>query len=184
MNTHQIALNWRLEHFALSPPPFPWRRLPPISVGGLEAVGFSPDGRYLLSVTPSERGIISAVTGERLARDRDPSASWLDTSALTCKGIGPVEGLTLPVAGIFGGGLPLTTSEWHLELVSPSWPDSFVVLSAVPATVFLDQPGSFKVAPSGGDDRVVVYGFNRQSTSFVVATSHTIDLFTRENGAA
>ncbi|MCX5079295.1 hypothetical protein OHA84_01040 [Streptomyces sp. NBC_00513] len=130
------------------------------------------------------RGLtIDAVTGEKVARDRDPDpdTSTPDTSPeLTCPGLGPIEGTPVRIAGLFGGGLHSTTPDgWTLDVVSPEWPHDRVILSA--------DGGSHK-GPAGGTwwhifhseySELRAAGFSPSGLTLAVATSSDLTLWTR-----
>jgi len=105
---YQQKLRERYLAAPVLPAPDPWqpvldRRTP---IGGLLGVGFAacPDsGRDLVMVVSSDgHGLFDAVTGEKIARDRDPD---LDTSTpdahpdLACPGLGPIAGVPVRIAG-------------------------------------------------------------------------------------
>lgn len=180
---YQESLNSRLRALTLTQAPDPWRLVASIAVGGFEALGFSTDSRYLLLVTSSGRGVFNAESGQRLERERSSGeGEWYDLETLEVKGIGPVAGQSIRVAGIHGGGLPRVTLDgWVADLLSPGWPSSFVTLSPPGSSPwFPDQAEKVaKVAPTSGDEAVKCYGFSWSRRHLVVATSHTIDLFAR-----
>jgi len=64
-----------------------------LHVGGLVAAGFDPTGAFLLTVSHSGRGLFSASTWERLARD-DALAYPENGRAI---GIGPLAGQSIAV---------------------------------------------------------------------------------------
>lgn len=161
----------------------PWVPVASIAIGGFEAAGFSDDSDYLLVVTSSGRGVFSTRTGEKVARDSNYDGSWYDLSALTCLGIGPLEGESLHVAGIHGGGLPTVAQDgWSASLLCPNWPEGFVVLCEPGESVWDEKRISslVRLAPTHGDDDVACYGFSPCGNRLVIATSSTIDLFSRE----
>lgn len=84
-------------------------------------------------VSHDGHGLFDAVTGEKIARDRDPAPedSTPDAVAdLSCPGLGPTTGSRVRIAGLFGGGLHTTTEDgWTLEVVTPAWPNDRVLLS-------------------------------------------------------
>lgn len=154
-----------------------------ISVGGFEALGFSADSKFLLVVSSSGRGVFDSMTGERLSRDAsNPAGDWYDLQALTVEGIGPLNGQSIIVSGIHGGGLPTVTLDgWVADLACPDWPLGFVTLSPPSSDPWVEEGSEkvAKVAPAGGDDSIKCYGFSWSRVHLVVATSHTIELFTR-----
>ena len=65
-----------------------------LHIGGLVAVGFDATGHYLLTVSHSGRGVFRTADWVRVARD-STLAYPKDGTAV---GIGPIEGMTIPVA--------------------------------------------------------------------------------------
>jgi hypothetical protein len=156
-------------------------------IGGLLGIGFAvhpESGRDLVMVVSNNgHGLFDAVTGEKIARDRDPDpdTSTPDVSPdLTCSGLGPIAGTRVHIAGLFGGGLHSTTSDgWGLDVVSPEWPNDRVLLSA-DGDIYKDPPGegwwhifhanysTFRAA-----------GFSPSGRTLAVATSSDLTLWTR-----
>jgi hypothetical protein len=64
-----------------------------LHVGGLVAAGFDRTGKYLLTVSHSGRGLFSADTWQRVARD----AALAYPKGGTAIGIGPIEGQSVPI---------------------------------------------------------------------------------------
>lgn len=62
-------------------------------VGGLVAMGFDPSGEFLLTVSHSGRGVFSAKSWQRVARD--PTVIYPVDS--TIEGIGPLAGVAVHV---------------------------------------------------------------------------------------
>lgn len=62
-------------------------------VGGMIAAGFDPTGAYLLTVSHSGRGVFSTDSWERVARDLNQAYPENGYAV----GIGPIEGLLIPV---------------------------------------------------------------------------------------
>jgi hypothetical protein len=86
------------------------------AVGGLFGVGYATASELLLVLSSQGRGVFDCATGERLARDYEESHKFFDPIRLTAVGFGPLDGQAIRIAGLFGGGLPLTTLDgWYLE---------------------------------------------------------------------
>lgn len=169
--------------------PAPWQpvldcRIP---VGGLLGIGFAvhPDtGHDLVMVVSHDgHGLFDAVTGEKIARDRDPDPATSIPDAhpdLTCPGLGPVAGTEIRIAGLFGGGLHSTTPDgWTVDVVSPDWPHDRIILSA---------DGGANNGAAGGtwwhvfhSDYSVLRtaGFSPAGLTLAVATSSDLTLWTR-----
>lgn len=162
------------------------RRTP---IGGLQGIGFPVhpgNGHDLVMVVSSDgHGLFDAVTGEKIARDRDPDPApdtrTPDTHPdLTCPGLGPIAGVPVRIAGLFGGGLHSTTPDgWTLDVVSPDWPHDRVILSA---------DGGSRKGPAGGTwwhifhseySELRAAGFSPSGLTLAVATSSDLTLWTR-----
>ncbi len=85
-----------------------------LHVGGLVAAGFDPSGEYLLTISHSGRGVFSARTWERVARD---SALAYPDKGLGV-GIGPIEGVVVTVTELDydTGKLALTSPDGSASL--------------------------------------------------------------------
>jgi hypothetical protein len=83
-----------------------------LTIGGLVTAGFDASGAYLLTITHSGRGVFSASTSERVARDTTPAYPEADT------GIGPIAGQTIPVTEIDyqTGTMRLTSPDGRVTL--------------------------------------------------------------------
>ncbi|WP_068902461.1 hypothetical protein [Planomonospora sphaerica] len=190
MTSHQEQVRARMRSAPLQAPPAPWRSLTPIAVGGLSCVGFgtlpgSPDD-LLLVVSSNGRGLFDCATGTRIARDPDPDAGWPDTHELAHEGIGPLSGVFVPVAGLWGGGLHTTTPDgWTLDVVAPDWPVESVMLSAAGGSPYRGEPGSswWHVHREDACELRAV-GFSPSGKALVIASSCTVTLFTRPFGMA
>ncbi|AWZ05092.1 MULTISPECIES: hypothetical protein [unclassified Streptomyces] len=180
------------EHYiaaAVMPAPEPWRPVPDHRnpVGGLTGIGFAvhPDSGHdlVMAVSSAGHGLFDAVTGERIARDRDPDpdTSTPDASPdLTCPGLGPIEGTRVHIAGLFGGGLHSGTPDgWLVDVVSPEWPHDRVILST---------DGPPHEGPAGGTwwhvfhsqySELRAVGFSPSGLTLAVATSSDLTLWTR-----
>ncbi|MER5918214.1 hypothetical protein ABT124_50305 [Streptomyces sp. NPDC001982] len=192
LSAYQRAMRNRLLAAPVMPAPEPWRPVFEyeygVPVGGLLGIGFAtdPDTSHdlVMVVSHDGHGLFDAVTGEKIARDRDPAPedSTPDAVAdLSCPGLGPITGNRVRIAGLFGGGLHTTTEDgWTLEVVTPAWPNERVLLS-------LD--GGFPHAGPHGEDWWHIFhsnystfraaGFSPSGRTIAVATSSDLSLWTR-----
>ncbi|MFC7885988.1 hypothetical protein ACFUVV_29535 [Streptomyces sp. NPDC057376] len=192
LTAYQRTLRNRLLAAPVVPAPDPWRPVfeyrRGVPVGGLLGIGFAshPESGHdlVMVVSRDGHGLFDAVTGEKIARDRDPDPEDSTPAAvadLSCPGLGPVAGSRVRIAGLFGGGLHTTTGDgWALEVVTPAWPNERVLLSCdggLPHTrphgqewwhVFHADYSSFRAA-----------GFSPSGHTLAVATSSDLSLWTR-----
>jgi hypothetical protein len=158
---------------AIHDAPKPWRRLPASAVGGLFQVGYAAGTDLLLVLSSQGRGVFDCISGEKVARDYAEAHDFFDPIRLTAVGFGPLSGQTGHMAGLFGGGLPLTTLDgWGLEVQARVWPTH---------TVFLSAPGTREPVCIGEDGacEMRACGFSETGRSFVIATSCDLTIFAR-----
>lgn len=191
ITSYQQALRDRLLAAPEVPAPEPWRPVfrsrPYVPVGGLLGIGFAvhPDSGHdlVMVVSHAGHGLFDAVTGEKLARDRDPDPerSTPDTAAdLTCPGLGPIAGTRVHVAGLFGGGLHTGTGDgWSVAVQTPQWPNERVLLCR--GADFTNSPHSegwwHILHCSYSTFRTA--GFSPSGATLAVATSSDVSLWTR-----
>lgn len=174
----------RIRSLPVESPPQPWVEVSSIAVGGLLAVGVHQDevGReFVVVLSGSGRGVFDAVTGEKVARD--PSAmdgDWLEESQLRMQGIGPAQGEWLTIAGIWGGGLPASTSDgWMVRTVAPDWPDEIVVLEPPGRSIYSENLADGCVVFDKPITEVRAVGFTWSGQVLVEATSSDLQLWRR-----
>ena len=159
----------------------PWRRSGIVAVGGLWHVGFAPHSELLLVLSVSGRGVVDCATAEKLSRDDEEY--YPDVGPLEADGIGPLEGQTIHVAGIDGGGLARSTADgWMIELHPLSWPEEELFLCPPGQTMLWQpagvEPALLKLKPL--PSTLVAYGFSPTGHSLVIATSSEIEIFYRD----
>lgn len=174
---HRKRLIALMEQIKVESSPQGWQHVATIGVGGLHAVGFSRLGPYLLVVSSAGRGVIHCTTGEKVERDYEEGAG-LDASGLHCQGLGVIADEVVSLAGLYGGGLPWTNSAGEsLELISPEWPESRLILA-----------GPFKSPYEVGhqEDCAVIYsgyvtafGFSWCGNYIAAACSSDVDIWRR-----
>ncbi|MEU4488707.1 hypothetical protein AB0H94_28140 [Streptomyces purpurascens] len=190
ISDYQQQLRDRFLSVSETPAPTPWhptldRRIP---IGGLLGIGFGTapgTGKDLAMVVSVDgHGLFDTVTGEKLARDRDPDPddSTPDTSPdLSCPGLGPLAGTRVRIAGRFGGGLHTTSSDgWSVEVVSPEWPHHRVLLSKDGGMPHSGPHGErwWHIFDSHYSELRTV-GFSPSGRTLAVATSSDLTLWTR-----
>ncbi|WP_037868972.1 hypothetical protein [Streptomyces sp. NRRL S-813] len=193
LSEYQKAMRDRLLAAPVVSAPAPWQPVfdPCVPVGGLLGIGFTthPDSGHdlVMVVSHDGHGLFDAVTGEKIARDRDPSPqdSTPDATAdLTCPGLGPVADSRVHIAGLFGGGLHTTTADsWLLEVVTPAWPHDRVLLSrdgGLPHSGPYGQRWWHIFHSDYSELRAV--GFSPSGQTIAVATSSDLSLWTRRTG--
>lgn len=192
LSDYQRQLRDRFLAAPVMPAPPPWQlvldsRTP---IGGLQGTGFAvhPDSGHdlVMVVSMGGHGLFDAVTGEKIARDRhpDPATETPDASPdLACPGLGPVAGIQVRIAGLWGGGLHATTPDgWSLDVAVPEWPNGRVLLSA-DCDIYRDPPGrGWWHVFHCGHSTFRAAGFSPSGRTLVVATSSDLTVWTREAG--
>lgn len=190
LSNYQQQLRDRFLTAPVLPAPEPWqpvldRRTP---IGGLLGIGFAAhpdDGRDLVMVVSQDgHGLFDTVSGEKIARNRDPDPDTSTPDAtpdLTCPGLGPITGTHVHIAGLFGGGLHQTTPDgWTLDVVAPEWPNDRVLLSAG-GDIYKDPPGQGWWHVFHSDYSTFrAAGFSPSGLTLAVATSSDLTLWTRQ----
>ena len=183
MNDYQESLKKHITQLPQSTLPAPWRKVCTVSVGGLTDVGYGEGSDLLLAVSHSGRGVIDCTTGTRVARDPDDKMNeWHDQVRLIAQGIGPLEGNSIPMAGLWGGGLPLTTRDaWSLYVFNTTMFD---------VVIALEPPGCSVLTPDRSTGCVLLdydnttefraCGFSPTGMTFVAACSSDIDVYCRK----
>ncbi|ATY32655.1 hypothetical protein [Sphingomonas psychrotolerans] len=159
--THQnVSTSWPTRHI--------------IRAGGLFGVGFASSSDLLLVATHDGRGVIDCISGELVARDPNPSLPF-DEHGRKVKGIGPIAGQEIIIAGeIYGGALSQVTDDgWRLEGQLSNSVDDVIRLITPVGTA--DEPGIF----TGFVPEVRVFGFSPTGRSFVIGTGAEVFTFTR-----
>ncbi|WP_112469617.1 hypothetical protein [Streptomyces triticisoli] len=190
ISAYQRAMRNRLLAAPVVPAPEPWQPVfeSRVPVGGLLGIGFAthPDSGHdlVMVVSPDGHGLFDAVTGEKIARERDPEPedSTPDAVAdLSCPGLGPITGSRVRIAGLFGGGLHTTTADgWTLEVVSPAWPNDRVLLSSDGGLPHAGPHGEqwWHIFHSDHSE-LRAAGFSPSGQTIAVATSSDVFLWTR-----
>jgi hypothetical protein len=135
-------------------------------------------------VSGDGHGLFDTVTGEKIARDRDPDPDGSTPDAvpdLSCPGLGPITGTRVPIAGLFGGGLHTTTVDgWSLEVASPEWPHHRVLLSSGGGMPHNGPHGErwWHILDSNYSE-LRAAGFSPSGRTLAVATSSDLTLWTR-----
>lgn len=154
--------------------PAPWKLVQIWGVGGLFQVGYASGTDLLLVLSHNGRGIFDCLTGEKLARDYEKPYDLFDPIKLMAQGFGLLEGQTIRVAGLLGGGLPLTTADgWRLEERQ---------LAHSTRSILLKLPECETEPVVVADDEVCelrAFGFSETGMSFIVATCCDITIFSR-----
>jgi hypothetical protein len=192
LSEYQQQLRDRVGGATVNTPPAPWRfpsnAYKYLPIGGLQGVGFGidpGDGSDLLMVTSMDgHGVIDPRTYAKVARDRDPDPDFFQPSGvdLSCQGLGPLAGIRVPIAGLFGGGLHATTEDGlTIDVVAPEWPNHRVLLSTNGGT-YQNPPGLdwWPIFDDTGHGELRAAGFSPTGRTVVIATSSDITIFIRD----
>lgn len=180
--SHLDPLKEQLRALQTVAPPSPWRRVAIVAVGGLRSIGFDRGSELLLVVSSAGRGVIDCRSGEKVARDYDDF--YEDEQFLEADGIGPLQGQTVRVSGLFGGGLPISTQDgWSVELVTLDWPVKDILLLEPFSFLYgslYGKPTAFHKI--GAESELRACGFSYTGNTLVIATSSDVAVFSRDGG--
>jgi len=173
---HLEPLRKRIRAAPVTGPPPPWVRLANHAVGGLTEVGFAEDTDLLLVVSSQGRGVIDCLTGQRVARNRaEPDDSWYDERRLRATGIGPLEGRSIRLAGLHGGGLPNGGRDgWSVVAIPLEWPDEHLLLVEPWRWIYDASTRFTKLAV---EREVRAFGFSDTGNSLVIAISSDVQVY-------
>lgn len=189
LSDYQRNLRNRFLSAPVTPPPAPWtpvldNRTP---IGGLLGIGFGihPDTGHdvVMVVSVDGYGLIDAVTGEKIARERDPDPDGStpgESRDQTCPGFDVLEGTRVQIAGLFGGGLHSESGDgWALDVVAPEWPNERVLLSAG-GEIYRGELGESWWHIFHSDYSTLrTAGFSPSGRTLAVATSSDLTLWTK-----
>ncbi|MBV6621542.1 MAG: hypothetical protein KI793_01080 [Rivularia sp. (in: Bacteria)] len=180
MYEHLEPLKRKLLSLKIEKPPPPWQLKSVIAVGGLTSVGFDRDTENLLIVSHQGRGVVDCATGEKTARD---CQDYYENQYLEAEGIGCLSGKMISMAGLLGGGLPVSTDEgWSLESVTVNFPEEMILLVEPGSDLYgltCNQPDNFTKIEQQATIRA--YGFSYTGQSFIIATSSDLTIYNRSN---
>jgi hypothetical protein len=160
--------------------PSAWRSVGAFPVGGLRGVGFDEERELILVESVSGKGVFDCTSGERIARDPEAVSTFAEEVRLESRGIGPLEGKTIRVCGLFGGGFPLMTLDgWSVELVHHSWPHLASLVLIPPGASLWDPAKARHCCKLAETEAPLAYGFSHTGQSLVLAHSHTLEMWTR-----
>lgn len=152
----------------------PWRQIANHVVGGLFQVGYAEDSDLLLVLSHNGRGIFDGLTGQLIARDSSTDAyDKFNRSKLLAVGFDVLASQQIRVAGLHGGGLPLSTEDnWFLELCKKT--DEVFLSKAAPS-----KDKEYALVGHGKLCELRAFGFSETGKSFVIATSCSLVIFAR-----
>lgn len=179
MTSHKETLRSAVRAATVVDVPPGWRETGFHGVGGLTAVAFGDDDRYLLVISHQGRGVFDCETGERVARDDaepTPDSGWLDEYGLTAVGIGPLEDQRVRIAGLWGGALArMTRYGWSTERIQMPWPDEILLVH--PSHEWIGKPGARLYRLRDPISEVRAFGFSPSGRFLALATGADLTLY-------
>lgn len=164
--------------------PPPWKSVATIDIDALLAAGFADDGQHCLVVSAGGRLVVDTSSGEVVEREEiehDCHAdieSTMFVSGVHAEGIGPLSGVSVPIAGIWGGGLSTGgLDDWRVQVCSPEWPISRVILHEPGAHIYGSAIGLHQIA--NGIPEVRAAGFSNDGQYLLVASGDGLRLWVR-----
>lgn len=155
-----------------------------MAVSGLTEIGIGvlAGGIEFVLVVGTEGRCVVAADGRLVARDHTERAEdWYDPIGLTAAGIGPVATHTVRLAGLAGGGLPVSTADgWRVVRYPVDWPDERIILQPPGADVLWPghETGCVELlGPTAHDIRAA--GFAPTGRLLAIATAGETRLYRR-----
>ncbi|MBD2319250.1 MULTISPECIES: hypothetical protein [Cyanophyceae] len=179
MYEHLEPLKQKLLLLSISTPPFPWKFVASVAIGGLRSVGFDRNSDSLLVVSSQGRGVLDCITGTKTARDYNEY--YKNEVCLEAEGIGTLSNKIIRMSGLFGGGLPVSTEDgWRLESITLRWPEQMIILIPPDSSIY-DNPSSYPntITKVAEELCIMAYGFSNTGQSLIVATTSEINIFNR-----
>lgn len=144
----------------------------------MRAVGYSECSRYILVETSDGRGLFDCQTGEKILRDRE---KYPDKEiSLICDGFGPIEGQTVRMSGLQGGGLPRATEcGWRIELIS-YWPLTDILLFEPDSWLHGKRYGKpHQFTKLWSDYELRGYGFSYSGETLLIGQSSDLYIYSK-----
>lgn len=174
------AIRQKVRRTPIGPAPSPWKMVTSVTIGGLTEVGFADDDELLLVLSWQGRGVFDCATGERLTRDQSGDRTdWYGRDGLIARGFGPLDGQTVRLCGLWGGGLSTYTRDsWHAEAMTLQWPDQHLLLVEPQVDLYRANSGFHKLAV---ESAVRAFGFSHTGRTLLIATSSDITVYGRRD---
>ena len=160
--------------------PAGWKLVANLPIGGVRSVGFDKTSEDLLLVSLGGRGLVDCGSGEIVLRDK---AEYFDHELeLEADGIGKYSGVRFRMSGIFGGGLPLqTTDGWLVNLIHFSSSRAGLLLFEQDFELKeVQNPGTGKYWLLSEETDIRAFGFSWTGKSLVYATASEVSIFGRQ----
>ncbi|BAY81797.1 hypothetical protein NIES267_12740 [Calothrix parasitica NIES-267] len=124
--------------------------------------------------------MVDCSTGEKTARDYEDD---YENQYLEAEGIGCLKGKIIKMAGLLGGGLPISTEDdWCLESVTINFPEEMILLVEPGSDLYgmtYDKPDNFTKIEQR--ETIRAYGFSYTGNTFIIATSSDLIIYSRCN---
>ena len=173
-NVNKESLKTIYKGMTLSDPPAPWKRVS-CFISGVTAVGFGEETELMLVLTHSGIGVIDCISGDVIEHVVNADDYVEDPYPVTAKGIGPLVGQHIRLAGLWGGGLrTMTPDGWKVHRAAPNWPDESAILCPPEAPELYDDPIQAVMLVKDVELGIRAVGFSDSGQTLVVAST---DLF-------
>ncbi|NLR95083.1 hypothetical protein [Flammeovirga agarivorans] len=150
------------------------------SVGGLTEIGFSHEQtNLLLAISSNGRGLFDCSTLQKIDRDYDQD-HLIDYQKMKCHGIGILKNESLSIAGLHGGGLPVTSlNKDSLDVMALDWPNTELIFAPNGKSAYIEKHrlDCFRIYRT---DSLKSYGFSICGNYFAIGTSSDLLIFKRK----
>lgn len=160
-----------------------WNKIGHHAVGGLREVGFVENTDYLLVLGSNGRTIFNCITNEKTARDRQDyySENW-DYNTGIIEGVGLFEGKKIICGGFEfpDPTLKETNDSWSIKIKKELRPNYKNELQRAEVMFLFNSKTSREIEVEVFHYSITrAYGFSNTGRSFIIAHSHGVDIWTR-----
>jgi len=151
------------------------------AVGGLTEIGFSKNHSELLLIVSSQgRGVIDCSKLELINRDYNTDHDWMNPHELWSFGIGKLSNEKIVVAGLDGGGLPLSNKDGDgIVFMATKWPIVDLIFQPNFKSIYTQGEAS-KCFRLFHDYELRAFGFSYNGKYFTIATSSEVHVYRKE----
>jgi len=180
LNSYQKKYLSKIKELELSEPFFPWKNRTAVNMEGMFACGWTNDN--LILMVCYDGYIITNPLGEIIEENKDISPyELMSKDNLEFKVQNRNE--NIKIFGLYGGNGNLVSSEgWKLEIIYPSWPNSFVVLKRPRKKneTLSVWEGIKLLALKEQEYTNLKCGFSINEKHFLISGSNGVEIFSKE----
>lgn len=161
-----------------------WSKIGHQAVGGLLEVGFVENTDYLIVLGSSGRTIFNCITNEKTARDRQDYyvENW-DPETGVVEGFDLFEGKSIICGGFEYPDqiLKETSDYWSIKITEELRPNYKKEIKSAEVMTLFNSKNNKEIEVEVFHYSITrAYGFSKTGRSFIIAHSHGVDIWTRD----